>query len=91
MNCYLGVFGRGRARERKEERLRGDSVIFKSKNSARWRKRGALEELMTNTGRVICKQLEWEQRVKGSRDLTRMLSGGFFLESACKDVRLDGK
>ena len=47
-----------------------------------------LEELMTNTGRVICKQLEWEQGVERSRDLTRMLSGGFFLERACKDVHL---
>lgn len=58
----LGVFGRGDVREK----YRRAFVIFKPKDPARWWRSsgawcfglGALEKLMTNTGCVICKQVD---------------------------------
>lgn len=86
---YSGRIGSGRVRARERERPRGAFVIFNSKDPARWRSSSALEELMTNTGRVICKQVEGEQRLERNGDLTEMLFGS--PKDVCKDMYVCGE
>ena len=64
-------------------------VILNSKDPARWRSSSALKELMTNTGGVICKQVEGKQRLERNGDLTEMLFG--FPEGVCLDMFVCGE
>ena len=72
---YSGCIGSERVRKREREGLRVAFVILNSKDPARWRSSSALKELMTNTGGVVCKQVEGKQRLERNGDLTEMLFG----------------